>query len=243
MMNIYIANLKEYNEGYLTGKWVELPTTKAHITSVLVGIGCGYMDHEDSFCLQYDYAIHDYECDIDGIEISEYANPYKLNELAELIEALASYEMDAFKTFMEIEGGDAREILTSKSWEDRHFVHIGDTCNVERDAAYAIIDEVYGGIENLPADQLENHFDMEYFGRELQWDLDQITEDMDEDDHAELEAMSNEDFAQWYIDGIGNISELGRTTLETYFDYASYGSELMFEYDYCTETGYIMSNY
>lgn len=241
-MRIYIANLERYNAGELAGQWVELPTTREHLNNVLVEIGCGYIDHEDSLCLEYDYAIHDYECDIKGMTISEYESPFKLNELAEQIAAIATCDEDAFKTYIDITGEDVAEVIESRPWENRHFIHIGHVWNVERAAGHAIIDECYCGIEQLDEDTLIRFFDMEHFGRELQWDFDAITEDMDEEDRQELEDMSDVAFAEWYIEGLGSIKELGRRSLENYFDYEWYGRDVMYEYSYSEETGYLMSD-
>lgn len=86
MIKIYVANLGKYNEGELVGKWLELP--------------CDMEDFKESFLpsieidgLQYEeYAIHDFETDIEGLKIGEYDNIEKLNELAEAYDNLEDSE-------------------------------------------------------------------------------------------------------------------------------------------------------
>ena len=71
---IYIADLNAYNNGYLKGEWIELPTDKEEIEEVI-------KRHTNNG--QTDFAIHDYEL---PFSIGEYDDPFKINELIELIE-------------------------------------------------------------------------------------------------------------------------------------------------------------
>lgn len=58
MLNIYIANLGKYNEGELVGKWVKLPCYNLKEVLKQIGVIEGTTYEE--------YAIHDYESDIEG---------------------------------------------------------------------------------------------------------------------------------------------------------------------------------
>ena len=75
-MQIYIADLEEYNSGYLKGEWIELPTENEKIREAIL---------RQSKNGQSDFAIHDYEL---PFEIGEYTDPIKVNELCESIEDL-----------------------------------------------------------------------------------------------------------------------------------------------------------
>lgn len=70
MLKIYIANLGKYNEGELVGKWVELPCEDLDevLKEIEVVDGTAYEE----------YAIHDYESDIEGLNIGEYDNIFSL---------------------------------------------------------------------------------------------------------------------------------------------------------------------
>lgn len=82
------------------------------------------------------------------------------------------------------------------------------------DFAHYIVDE-----ELLGEDQLEMYFDYEHFGRELEWDLPSLLEDYDYADAKEIEDLGYEELAEWYIDMIGDVKELGIETIKSYFDY------------------------
>ena len=87
-----------------------------------------------------------------------------------------------------------------------------------RNLAYHIVEE-----KMLNPDHYEWYFDYGSFGRELQWDY-SVEMFVEEYGSAVSEAedmmdMSDEDIAEWYIESIGDLKELGQETLETYFDY------------------------
>lgn len=78
MIKLYIANLGKYNEGMLKGGYISLPFTDEEFQEFLtetVGINEEYEE----------YAIHDYESKIEQLNIGEYENISKLNELIEEI--------------------------------------------------------------------------------------------------------------------------------------------------------------
>tara|TARA_R110002096_G_C14290587_1_gene697494 strand:- start:17 stop:718 length:702 start_codon:yes stop_codon:yes gene_type:complete len=87
-----------------------------------------------------------------------------------------------------------------------------------RDFAYYIVDE-----EFLGEDQYEMYFDYENFGRELKWDytLEMLVEEMDfsVSEAEDLLDLRDGEFAEWYIDGMGDVKELGMETIKAYFDY------------------------
>ncbi len=75
-MQIYIADLSAYNEGYLKGEWIQLPTDEDEINDVLL---------RQSQNGKSDYAIHDWEL---PFKISEYTDPLKINEICTIIKEL-----------------------------------------------------------------------------------------------------------------------------------------------------------
>ena len=75
-MQIYIADLDAYNNGYLKGEWIELPTENEEIENVIF---------RQSKSGQSDFAIHDYEL---PFEIGEYTDPFKINKLCETVKDL-----------------------------------------------------------------------------------------------------------------------------------------------------------
>lgn len=221
MMNLYVANLGKYNEGILKGAWITLPATNEEIETFLaeeVGINEYYEE----------YAIHDFECDVEGVEIGEYSNISNLNEIAEILDDAGEYEIEVAEALVEV--GYYKSIVEALENLDCHgSLKLDDTINTDRELGYAVVEELYCGISEVGQDTLERYFDMEHFARELSWDFDIIVEDMEEEDKEELAKMSEEEFANWYIDGLGSIAELGQNTLENYFDYEMFGRDLQMD--------------
>ena len=94
-MKIYITNLGKYVEGYLIGKWVQLPIDEDDLEKVLEAIGID--DYYEEFF------ISDYETEIVGVgnSIGEYSSLVELNKLAERLESLCQYDADKLDAVLE----------------------------------------------------------------------------------------------------------------------------------------------
>lgn len=75
--------------------------------------------------------------------------------------------------------------------------------------------------------------------REYSLDADEVGDWFDE--HYQGYFDNDEKFADNYIDSIGGVGELGKGTLETYFDYQSFSRDLA--YDYSNYDGHYFSTY
>ena len=80
-MAVYIANLGEYNEGYLVGAWFTFPIDEEDVKEK-IGLNEQYEE----------YAI--YDTDNFPIAIGEYVSIEELNEMYEMIEELPDYSTD-----------------------------------------------------------------------------------------------------------------------------------------------------
>ena len=114
MLNLYIANLGKYNEGELVGDWISLPFEEEELQELFVKIGVGIMvdgeykhgkiesvgGHEYVY---EEYAIHDYECDIEGLEIKEYSSIERLNEIAKALDEIDDWDLKCFEALMEMD--------------------------------------------------------------------------------------------------------------------------------------------
>ncbi|MCC0669261.1 antirestriction protein ArdA [Clostridioides sp. ZZV14-6153] len=217
MLNIYITNLGKYNEGEIMGKWIDLPIYEEDLVKVLNSIGVDE-EHEE-------YFITDYEIDVDieGLDIEEYSNIGQLNELAEKFEGLEEYGIEQLKALLESGRIDLDDILEGdicSLLSNYTFVQLDDSSSLDdENLGYSYIEEVYCGdlscIENISY----------YF------DKDMIIEDLDEENKECYENMTDIEFVENYIE------DLGQETLERYFDYESYGSDLR------CDVVYIASNY
>lgn len=154
MLNVYIANLGKYNEGELVGEWLELPASQKTVDEVLTRIGIGD-EYEE-------YAIHDYECDIEGVKIAEFENLDNLNDLAARLEAVTDQE--AFEAILG-EYGDLEQSLDT--YESENYSYYSGIANHE-DLGYYIVEE---GLwcENVP-DSLRNYLDYEAIDRDYDYD-------------------------------------------------------------------------
>lgn len=94
MLKIYVSDLAAYNSGRLIGEWVELPCDDlADAIQAVLSEGqrvCkDVLPHEE-------YFITDFEWEDDGMSkacsVSEYSDPYRLNELAEELYTLDEFE-------------------------------------------------------------------------------------------------------------------------------------------------------
>jgi antirestriction protein len=155
MLNIYVANLGKYNEGKLVGAWMELPKTMYEIEQLLmdqVGINQEYEE----------WAIHDYETDIQGISINEYDNIYKLNELAAELEELQDCDREVIEAMLS-EGYTFNDAMEKK---DDCIVYCD--CNDMEDVAREYAEQT--GLLSYIPENLQNYFDFESFGRDMSFE-------------------------------------------------------------------------
>ena len=80
-------------------------------------------------------------------------------------------------------------------------------------------------------DTLEGYLDWEKFGRDL-WiggDFDYLMDD-DPGEYARIEEMRDSERAEYFVDQMGSVSELGAQTLTDYVDYEKLGRDLGYDY-------------
>ena len=94
-ISIYITNLGKYNEGYLMGEWVKLPVPADKLDEVLERIG---IDGEYE-----EYFITDYEASFANLNLSEYTSIEALNEFAERLDEMESWEVEKLAAVLEYE--------------------------------------------------------------------------------------------------------------------------------------------
>lgn len=181
MMNIYIANLGKYNEGILKGAWLELPATEEEIQEKMVEIGVATYDEEGNFSMgknegiyhYEEYAIHDWECDIDGFDISEYDSIKILNEVAEQFENMHEWEKECINALIEYDCYTAEKIRKNmdiqEMLDDHIFIALDrEELNDDRALGHAIA-EMDGTLEKLEELGLDYYFDYEKYGRDARY--------------------------------------------------------------------------
>ena len=155
MIELCLTNLGKYNEGELIVTRLVLPATTEEIYAAYdeIGVAEGTM-YEETF-------ISDYETDINELEIREFASLDDLNELAEELEKLDEYELEAFGAMLDY--GLATDEALQKVQDGEYSFYEG--CNSMEDVAYQYADET--GLLNSIPDDLRCYFDFEAFGRDM----------------------------------------------------------------------------
>lgn len=152
MINIFITNLKKYNEGELIGEWVELPINAEELKKVCERIGINE-EYEE-------YFITDYECDF--MKIGEYESISSLNEIAEKISELDEEEKKVVKALISECSYTIDEAIEKVNNGDYIIYY---DCNDITDVAYQVVEEC-GYLNDVP-DTVARYFNYESFGRDL----------------------------------------------------------------------------
>lgn len=156
MIEICLTNLGKYNEGELIYSRLVLPATTEEIYAAYdeIGVAEGTM-YEETF-------ISDYETDINGLSISEYASIDDLNELAEELENFDEYELEAFGAMLDY--GYATDEALQKVQGNEYRMY--DGCCSMAEVAEMYADET-GLLYSMP-DELRMYFDFEAYGRDME---------------------------------------------------------------------------
>lgn len=169
MLRIYIANLGKYNEGELLGKWIDLPSDIEDLEQLYVDIKVAHRDAEGEFvpwyeengCIYEEVAVHDYESDFESLNISEYADINKLNELANRLEEYQDDEIEVIEAYIEATGADIEEAMDAFDEGD---VVLYEANSLE-DLAMQFVDEGLFSTKTLL-----NYIDFKALGRDLSFD-------------------------------------------------------------------------
>lgn len=159
MLQVYVTNLGKYNEGELVGKWLKLPATDDEIQKALSEIGVSDKPNENGVYYE-EYFITDYESDVNGLKIEEYANIDELNEMAEELDGLDDNEKEIIGVLLN-EGYSIDDAI-----EKKDDVIIYYNCNTMAEVAEEYAEQI-GLLEEIP-ENLRYYFDFEAFGRDLE---------------------------------------------------------------------------
>lgn len=165
-MRIYVADLAAYNNGILSGGWIDLPSDDidAEVQRILdagtsARVDAGVYDGVPS----EEFAIHDYEL---PWNIDEWENIHDLNNAARKYDELD--DTDRKKVNFLVSQGDNID----KALQLYDLVDIYEDMSYQ-DLAEQIVDETW----NVP-EHLEPYIDYEKFARELEMDYAQIGDDL-----------------------------------------------------------------
>jgi len=147
-MQVFITNLRKYNEGRLNGAWFSPPIDFEEVKE-RIGLNEKYEE----------YAIHDYELPFD---IHEYTSIEEVNRLCALVEEIAGTPLyDALSEVQSCWFNSVDELLEHQ--DDIMYYH---DCNDMEDVARYLVEET-GTLGEIPA-SLQNYIDYEAYGRDLE---------------------------------------------------------------------------
>ena len=212
---VYVGTYGKYADGSIDGEWVKLTD----------------FDTYDDF-MDYIRELHKDESDPEFM-FQDYENfPeawYSESGLSEetFDKIIEWYEMDdeersAYEAYLDLGVGD--------DIEDFHERYEGQFSS-PTDLAYHLVEEL-----GLPGNA-EYYFDFETFGRELSYDYHEGDPDYeddegnpqdpehyyDSDEHDIGEIRSDSELGEDFVDNMGGVEELGKDTIERYFDYEQFG--------------------
>ena len=232
---IYVGTYAKYNDGSIDGKWIDL--TKYDTYEKFVD-ACRKLHKDEK---DPEFMVQDYENFPEkwyhegGLPSKEEFD--KINEY---------YMMDddrkaAYEAYVNHTNDDDIE-----HFEEAYQGHFDSAT----DFAYSIVDDF--GWDGIGQNNLDMYFDYAAFGRDLMMDYSMGDPDMedadgepqkedhyyDQDGYDMGEYESDEQVAYDFIDNLGGVDQLGKDTAQNYFDYDSFGRDLLIN-DYFEEDGYV----
>lgn len=232
---IYVGTYAKYNDGSIDGKWIDISEYNTYEEFVNA---CRELHKDEK---DPEFMVQDYENFPEkwyhegGLPSEEEFN--KINDY---------YMMDddrkaAYEAYVNYTGDDDLE----------HFqeAYQGKFSSAE-DFAYDVVDGI--GWDGVGENNLEMYFDYDSFGRDLMYDFHRGDEDNEDsegnpedpdhyynnDGYDMGEYESDQQVAYDYIENIGGVDQLGQETAQRYFDYDSFGRDLLIN-DYFEEDGYV----
>jgi antirestriction protein len=226
---IYVADLAEYNDGRLVGKWFDLSDYSN--ASELVGAIQEMLDEQTakdkSGEVHEEWAVHDFEgfprsFGSEYMGEKDFEKLYKIAEIADDRGIPSDVLMEAVADF----GADEDQI---EEIADGYYGSVSTNFGNEfKDFAYEYIDSI-GSITDAVSNP-DFYFDYESFGSDAR--MDYTDEELEEYGYDELD---DTELGERLVDEMGGVDQLGQKTIEMYFDYDKFGRDL--EHDFISVKG------
>jgi antirestriction protein len=226
---IYVADLAEYNDGRLVGKWFDL-SDYSDASELMVAIQ-EMLDEQTAKDkngeVHEEWAVHDFE-GFPRSFYSEYMGEKDFEKLYQIAEVAndRGLPIDVLMEAVADFGADEDQI---ERIAEAYYTSIPASMgNESRDFAYEYIDSI-GSITDAVSNP-DFYFDYESFGSDAR--MDYSDEDLEEYGYDELD---DTELGERLVDEMGGIEQLGDKTIEMYFDYDKFGRDL--EYDFTSVRG------
>ena len=227
---IYVADLSEYNNGRLVGKWLNLSdySSGAEVMEAIQEMLDEQTKKDKYGDVHEEYAIHDFE-GFPRSFYSEYMGESDFDALYEMMRIADSSNLP-LDVLMEAVSDLGYEDNAERVAEAYYSSIPASMGNEFRDFAYEYIDSI-GSITDAVSNP-EFYFDYERFGSDIR--MEYSNEEFEEMGYTEL-YISDEELGEQMADDMGGVENLGQKTIEMYFDYDMFGRDL--EYDFIAVRG------
>ncbi len=215
---IYVADLAEYNNGKLVGKWLELSdySSGAEVMEAIQEMLDEQTKNDKDGEVHEEYAIHDFQ----GFPRSFYSESMgesdfdKIYEIANTADG-SNLPIDVLMEAVSDLGYEDDPERVAEAFFSKMDASMG---NQWREFAYEFVDAV-GGVSGVS--NAEYYFDYDAFGSDARMDF--TDEDLQEYGYDELD---DTELGEQLVDEVGGVQGLGESALQTYFDYSRLGDDL-----------------
>lgn len=138
------------------GQWVVFPVTKEQLAKEKekAGIPEGQ-----------DFIWADFESEAGDLELSQYESVKRLNRIAKALSEINARDADLVEAVIKYANGDVEAALANVLDNNVSTIE-AMPYSKDEDLGLYIVEEIYGGVENLSRETLENYFDYEGLGRD-----------------------------------------------------------------------------
>lgn len=160
----FITNLGKYNEGELVGEWIDFPISDEDLQAALQRIGIGSVDEFGSPYEEYFFTDWELPSGMDWEIFGEYPNIETVNEVAEAVEE-STYSDDVIAAVFDHYSYNLDEAIMKL--RDGDFTFYPNVYDAKSLGEYAV-NNFDNGVEHLPPETLQNYFDFEAYGRDME---------------------------------------------------------------------------
>jgi antirestriction protein len=218
---VYIADLLEYNNGRLVGKWFDL-TDYSNGAELMADIQV-MLDEQTKKDkhgeVHEEWAVHDYE-NFPSEFYSEYMGEADFDKLINLINEAedSNLPFDVIaKAMADLGKDEVSEVV------EAYFGSVPASMGNEwRDFAYQYVEDV-GGISGVS--NADIYFDYESFGSD-----ERINMGGESEEEMGYEDLDDTELGEQLVEEVGGIEALDKSTIEMYFDYEKFGRDLQHDF-------------
>ena len=230
---IYVGTYAKYNNGSIEGKWITISDYNTYEEFV---DACRELHSDEK---DPEFMVQDYEnCPRRWYHEGGLPSEEEFDKINEFY-MMDDDDKEAYEAYVDLDyGDDDIEAFREK--------YIGKFSSMS-DFGYYLVDNF-----GMPSENIDWYFDYDSFGRDLtmdwhQGDPDEMDDEgepedpeyyYDSDGHMEMPYDSDKEVAEQWVDDMGGVEQLGKETIDNYFDYEEFG-RIVFDNDCSESNGYV----